>query len=330
MHRLGGIAIGSCSVSGASSDRSLAPLCAPARLTVTPSGTVRLGARTEPGTVFVDFTGRVGDPVPLVGTDGTARFGADLTALAVAALARYLGATELVVAHPAAWGSYQTGVLRSALTCTSAADLPVGLVSRPLAALAGADAAIPAGAGVVVVDTGGRSTEVSLVGGGRVLDTSAAELLGTEAVDRALAMHLLAQLPGPLELAARHELVRACTAARRDLVGRPATIIEVHRPSGPERVRVVRAELAELIGDAVRDVVTSVLRALRQARRAELPVRAVLLVGPLASTPLLIEELTARVGAQPIVPSDPACAVVRGAATLTSRVNRPPRANLSA
>jgi hypothetical protein len=294
MERSIGIAIGDNSIEAAWADAVARPVSAPARIVVG-------------GAEFTDFTDRVGDPVPLIGTDGTARLGADLVAVALARLSA--GTDRMIVAHPAAWGAYQAGVLRSALTCTDAQGRRLSLVSRPTAALAGAgwreDAAI-------VVDVDRRGTEISLVQRGRVVRTRTTELFGTEAVDRALAGHAMTALEQPLDREARRELLAGCARARDELAQRPDATIVVRLRTAVVRLRIVRDEFEALIGDAVAGLVADVAR---MSRESDLSAPPILLVGALARTPLLVELLGARVPGQVVVPADPEWTITRGALT---------------
>jgi hypothetical protein len=298
-----GIAIGTDTIESSTPNRPGAG--ADSVLSVWPDGRAQLGAIAEAG-VYREFVDRVGDPVPVIATDGSARLGADLVALAIGELA--VGASHLTLAYPAWWGAYQLGILRSSLTCTRARDLPTSWVSRPVAARIGAG--VTGHEVVLVVDIGATNTELSLVTGNRVLATSTNEVLGSTWLDRVLAAHLSSRLSAPV---ARHEmpaLLAACARARSQLETEPYATVE----ASPLHARLDRAEFEQLIEERVASVVASATRAL--ARERDLPVAAVLLVGEPARTPRLIDLLTSRVALPLIVPDDPARLVVRGAVTL--------------
>ncbi|MGH3671891.1 MAG: hypothetical protein ACRDSH_14870, partial [Pseudonocardiaceae bacterium] len=124
----------------------------PAVLVVAPQVGALVGVHAERfvarglGGVFRDFTGRVGDPVPVVGSDGSARLGADLVAMTIGSILRGYPTgrdlAHLTIAHTAGWGPYEASVLHSALTCTEAEGMPTSLVSSPLATV---NAAVSAG-----------------------------------------------------------------------------------------------------------------------------------------------------------------------------------------
>jgi hypothetical protein len=135
--------------------------------------------------MFRDFIGRVGDPVPVVGSDGSARLGADLVAMTIGGVPRGCAAgsdlAHLAIAHPISWGPYEASVLRSALTCTEAEGVPTSLVSSPTAAVAAG--MMRFSRTVIVADIGGHGTEVALVTGaanrvGRLVATSRTDDLG--------------------------------------------------------------------------------------------------------------------------------------------------------
>jgi len=318
---------------------------------VPPAGRPVVGGATRQGGggVYRDFTDRVGDPVPVIGSDGTARLGADLVALTVAGLLAHAtqGAppAHLVIAHPAHWGRYELSVLHSALTTTSAADVPTSLVSAPIAAVTAAESAGSArrDEAVLVADIGGAGTELTLLSAGadrprQILATSRVEDLGATALDRALARHILAQLGEPfgtLEQAdpAHHaallDLVARCRAARADLGVRPATVVDVALPSRWERVRVIRTELESLIAEPISAVVSAISRMVGESENNGLTVGTVLLTGEPARTPLLTEQLSVRIHARVLVPTDPEWTVAAGAAAMAATRARQPRPPLA-
>ena len=298
------------------------------------------------GAVYRDFADRVGDPVPVIGADGIARFGADLVALTAAGLLHYatrgVAPDHLVISHPAAWSRYEISVLHSALTTTWANGIPTSFVSGPLAVAAAATTAGAAreGDSLLTVDIGDRRTEVALVSGGprRVLARSDTDDLGSVPLDRALAAHVLAQARGrfpepdparPAELAALRALVERCRSARVELTRQPATVVDVRLPAGTERVRVVRSEFDSLIYGPVSAGVAAIAQMLAEAARNDTRVAAVVLTGEAARTPLLAELLSARIGPDSVLPPDPEWAPARAATDIAVARARPPRTVLS-
>ncbi|MDT7598145.1 MAG: hypothetical protein QOK26_222 [Pseudonocardiales bacterium] len=290
------------------------------------------------GAVYRDFTGRVGDPVPVIGTDGTARLGADLVALTVAGLLAHVAhgsaPAHLAIAHPAAWGRYELSVLHSALTTTAAGDVPISLVSAPVAAVAAAESAgaVHPGEAVLVADIGSGDTELAVLTDGAdrprlLVATSRVEDLGGAVLDRALAAYVLEQLRGrfagldqadPANHAALRELVARCRLARADLARRPATVVDVRLPGGEERVRVIRTELESLTAGPISAAVSAIARMSGESEAKGIPIAAVLLTGESARTPLLTEQLSARIRARVLVSPDAEWTAAVGAAGIAA------------
>jgi hypothetical protein len=282
---------------------------------------------------YRDFVERVGDPVPVIGTDGVPRLGADLLALTVAAVVwrATLGVEPdtLVIAHPATWGRYEMSVLRSALSTTWLDSVPTSLVSAPVAAAVSAEEAGAAGPGdaLLVADIGGGSTELAVLLGGagrarRVAATGSTDELGDTVLDRRLAARLAADLAGrfpeldpraPAHPPALRELVAVARRARAALVRNPSAEVEVRLPSGHDRVRVVRDEFESLVTDAVSAGASSVTRLLREANSNGVTVAAILVTGESADTPLLTEMLSTRTDIPLLIAPDPEWTTANGA-----------------
>ncbi|PZS14025.1 MAG: hypothetical protein DLM60_19825 [Pseudonocardiales bacterium] len=350
MSRCVGISVGGDSVRAvvAGADRSVSPVSVPAVLVLAPGAGALVGAQAERfaapgGAVFRDFTGRVGDPVPVVGSDGSARLGADLVAMTIGGVLRRCAASSdlahLAIAHPSDWGPYEVSVLRSALTCTEAEGLPTSLVSSPVATVT---AAVAAGVmrfseTVIVADIGGHGTEVALVTGaenqaGRLEATSRTDDLSSAELDRALARHVLEQvrsrLPAPdLHDQANRAIVRgvvaACRVGREDLVRHTSTVIDVSLPSHKIPVRVVRAEFESLIREPILGGLSAIAHLMDQARENGIKVDAILLTGEVARTPLLSELLSAQSASRVVIPPFPEWAAASGAAHIAARRPQP-------
>jgi len=293
------------------------------------------------GAVYRDFADRVGDPVPVIGADGTPRFGADLVALAAAGLlhhaTRGLAPDRLVITYPAAWGRYQTSILRSALAATWLNGIPTGFVSGPVATAEAAEAAgaIRAGETVLAVDVGGRRTDLAVVVGGlgharRVVVRSDTDELGAVLLDRALAAHIAVQsyagLAETTGLDALRALVDRARRARKDLVRQPTTVVDVPLAGGTERVRVVRGEFDTLISDSISAGVAAIAHILAEAERNGAGVTSVLLTGEASRTPLLAERLSTRIRPGALFPADPEWTLPRAAADIAANRARQLRA----
>jgi hypothetical protein len=325
------------------------PVSVPPLLVVGPGGAPVVGWEAERlaaagvGVAYRDMTSRVGDPVPVVGSDGSARSGAALTASAVAALLRMVAADaqpgHTVLAHPAAWREYDVAEMRAALD-RSGRDLGrVSLVTRPIAGVTAAiaDRAVRPGATVVVADIGRHGTDLALVtavddGAGQVVATGRIEDFGSGVLDHALVRHVLERIDAApadrlqRDPAARGDLralVAACRTARQDLARLPFTVVDVRLAGYSERVRIVRAEFEAVIREPVQRAVTAFVPNLGQ-RETSTEWDGVVILGDAASTPLLVECISTELGTAAIVGGEAEWAVARGAARIAAA--RVPRA----
>ena len=325
-----GVAISSDSLTATAVGDHRAPVSVPATLALTPKGARLINTPTAwpgsagTGAVYQHFLDRVGDPVPVIGTTGEARLGADLVATAIANIAGP-GPDQVTIAHPARWSAYQRGALRAALGRVGLPAQRMSLASAPIAALVGTD--LPRPEAVVVAEIDASATEVSLVTGfakraPRVLETIRVDSLGVDALDRRLACHVLTQLNEPVDRPARAELLARCRIARAELANETATTVPVQLGHGARQlVRVVRAEFESLSAEPVNGLAAAIARAVTRAREQAISVDAVVLVGAGARIPLLIETLSTTTRARLTVPPDPTRAVARGAAQLAARAH---------
>jgi molecular chaperone DnaK (HSP70) len=340
-----GVALGGDSVSavvagadtlGSTSHR----VSVPAVLVITPRG-VAVGTQAEQfaasgvGAVFRDFTGRVGDPVPVVGSDGSIRLGADLVAMTIGAILRDCAAgsniEQLGIAHPSGWGAYERSILHSALTCTEAEGVPTSLVTSPTAAVTAAVAAGMVGFSetVIVADIGGDGTEVALVTGaenqvGRVVAISRTEDLGSAGLDRVLARFVIEQLSvADLPDSVKRAVVADCRRAREDLVHETSTVVDVRLPPRRVPVRVVRAEFEALAREPIRAGLSAIAHLIGRARENGTDVDAIELTGEGARTPLIAEMMSAQWPIRLVIPPSPKWATARGAAHIAARRSQP-------
>jgi molecular chaperone DnaK (HSP70) len=316
----------------------------PAVLVITPRG-VAVGAQAEQfaasgvGAVFRDFTSRVGDPVPVVGSDGSVRLAADLEAMTIGAILRGCAAgstiAQLAIAHPSGWGPYEKSILHSALTCTEAEGVPTSLVNSPTAAVTAAVVAgmITFSETAIVADIGGEGTEVALVTGaenhvGRVVATWRTDDLGSAGLDRALARYVIEQVRGHLPAAelpdsAKRAAVADCRRARRDLVQETSTVVDVHLPARRVPVRVVRAEFEALAREPIRAGLAAIAHLMGRARENGVEVDAIVLTGESARTPLIAEMMSAQWPIRLVIPPSPKWATASGAAHIAARRSQP-------
>jgi hypothetical protein len=112
--------------------------------------------------------------------------------------------------------------------------------------------------------------------------------------------------------------VARCRLARADLARRPATVVDVRLPGGEERVRVIRTELESLIAGPISAAVSAIARMSGESEAKGIPIAAVLLTGESARTPLLTEQLSARIRARVLVSPDAEWTAAVGAAGIAA------------
>ncbi|MCE3553822.1 Hsp70 family protein [Pseudonocardia sp. RS11V-5] len=275
---------------------------------------------------FRDFTGRVGDPVPVLADDGTARSGAELIALAVSALAGP-GDRHVTLAHPARWGRHELAALRSALGPTQRAvrsflrHNDFSTVPRPVAAATDAlvGGALQRRTRVLVVDVADSATEVTLLadvddGAARIVATTRTEEVGAATFDRAVLTLVLREVSvDGADRAALRRLADSCRDARRRLVGAPGTVVDVALPAFRGPVRITGDDVDVAVLDAVSDLLGTI------REMDEEPFDSVLVTGDAAATPLLHRALSDAFGRPVVVPPEPGAAVARAAAGIAAR-----------
>jgi molecular chaperone HscA len=295
------------------------------------------------GAVFRDFADRVGDPVPVAGSDGSFRLGADLVAMTIGGVLRAHTATSklahLAIAHPSDWGPYEMSVLRSALTCTEAEGIPTSLVSRPIAAVIAAVGAgmMSSSETVIVADICSQGTEVALVTGaenhvGHLAATCSTDDLGSAALDHGLARHVLEQVRGQLPASDLHDpanrtivrnVVAASRLARQDLVRHTSTVVDVRLPAHGVPVRIVRAEFESLAREPVHAGLSTISHLMRRAHDNGIEVSAIVLTGEVARTPLLTEVISAQWPTRVVIPPSPGWATASGTARIAVSRSQP-------
>jgi hypothetical protein len=310
---------------------------APALLVLTPSGPPITGRRARRlaasgvGAAFSDFCARVGDPVPVVGSDGSARWAADLVALTIRCLIRDLGSPQdpgqhLTIAFPATWEPYRVGELGRALARVELDGPTTSFVPRPVAAIRMVSGRRRGP--VVVADIGRYGTEVTTLTGGPVPKIAGVHPadLGAATLDRVVLEHVLDELSGDLvEQVDRPDLVARCRAARHGLTRNAAAVIEVPVTDGIERVRITRAEFEESVHEPVLEMAATISRALEDEGGDSAGDRLVVITGDGADLPLLAQALSAGPVVRPWMAPD-AAAIATGAAGLSADRARSARA----
>jgi molecular chaperone DnaK len=286
--------------------------------------------------VVRQFIRRVGDDTPLL------LGGVSITAQALAArlassvvdqvAARYGGpARRVAITHPASWGSYRVAALRWALSAEGL-GAAVLLSGAQASALAHADRSpLADGDLVAVYDLGGSGLDAAVVrrsaGGGFVSAGRAEEAeVGGLDFDELVFEHVRTALgeqwaaldrDDPAVLAGVARLRAACTAAKERLSTYTEAWVPVDVPglhAGGGAVRLVRAELEEMIRPVIEETAAALLRAISSAGVEPDDLAAVLLTGGSARIPLVTQVVSEVLGRPVTVAESPKADTAVGAA----------------
>ena len=261
-----------------------------------PSENPRLDER---GLVLTGFVERVGDPVPIVASDGSAHSGERLVVDALEALTRSAGLgrppERTVVAVPAHWRDSVVDALRAQLPGT-----PV--VSDAVAALTAlrAEPGLPARGIVALCDFGATGTSITLAdaaaGFRRVGQTVRYDEFSGDQIDQAIVKYVLADLDvDPSSTSAVVALTRfreQCRLAKERLSAQTATGLAGPMPGPQSTVRLTRAELEALIRDPLDGLIGALQDVLRRNNIHPADLAAVATVGGGARIPLVTQRLS--------------------------------------
>ncbi len=264
---------------------------------------------TESGLVLRGFVERVGDPTPLVATDGTRYLGQALTVEAIEAMARIVGyGTPVTVAIPAYWTQTQLSALREeffAQPDLTRSGAPPVLVSDAAAAWTALRTrpGFPGNGVVALCDFGAGGASITLFDAG-----STSRQIGTSMRDTAFSGDALDQLvlaaanaatmadatgtidlTGTARLAAQGRLLGECRRAKEQLsTAESATIVT----GAGDDVRLSRGEFEQLISEPLDRFLVSVDEALRRSGVPNAALAALGTVGGGAVIPLIGASLS--------------------------------------
>jgi molecular chaperone DnaK (HSP70) len=189
----------------------------------------------------------------------------------------------------------------------------------------------------IVADICNQGTEVALVTGaanhvGRLVAASRTDDLGSAALDRALARHVLEQVRGQLpasdlqDFANRgivRDVVAASRLARQDLVRHTSAVVDVRLPAHSVPVRIVRAEFESLAREPIHAGLSSIAHLMDYAHDNGIEVSAIVLTGEVARTPLLTELISAQWSTRVVIPPSPEWATASGTAHIAVGRSQP-------
>ncbi|MFE2997929.1 Hsp70 family protein [Nocardia sp. NPDC059246] len=289
-------------------------------------------AHSDSNCEFRDFTTRVGDPIPVVAGDGTARTGAQLVATAIALLLEP-GCTA-VVAHPVTWTEQAVRELRESLAQKPTHATLANEAEAAVAALRASGEVDPE-ATLLLCNVGKSGMDVAVVtaigDSVRVDQAVHCHEFGGDLVDSLFVAHVLDQVaaahPGfdPADRRnwpALRELRTGVTRAKHQLSSNVSATIEVNLPGIRDNLRIVRSELESVIADPVWQAVQRITQSLDSALRTGHAVDCIVLTGGSSAIPLLTENLSAATEVPIITTTDPAHTVIRGATLLAARTLR--------
>ena len=228
----------------------------------------------QPDRVVREFKRRIGDETPII--VGDLRVAAEdiyavLAQWVVERAEEHEGEAPAVIAvsHPASWGEHRLGLVRAALAGVGLGE--VELVSEPEAAgLHYLDQQkVETGEAIAVYDLGGGTFDVALLrkqdDAFRVIGTpSGIEHLGGADFDQRIFEHVRSLAGGafddvderePDEALALARVRRDCVDAKEALSFDAETVVPVLLPGAQTRVRLVRSEFEQMIGDDLRRTV---------------------------------------------------------------------------
>ncbi|WP_156094995.1 Hsp70 family protein [Nocardia lijiangensis] len=284
-----------------------------------------------PGLAVNGFVDRVGDPIDLIAADGSAHRPEALVAGAVRYLTRYsagafTGPPAIAATYPSHWKPHGVQALREALDRMDMTG--VALVTEVDSVLARVESlrGLPDDGAVVVYDLGGNGLSVSVARGTQQIGSTirSAEFGGSH-IDDAIVQQVLRALDGeladvdladPALLAPLRAVRSRCRQAKETLSAETAAVVEVELGRVRHDVRLVRSELEELIREPVAGSVGLVGEALRANDIDAREVRAVVLAGGAAATPLVAELLSSEFHVPVTGEPEPLLTSAKGAALL--------------
>lgn len=294
---------------------------------------------TEPGLMLTGFVERVGDPVPLVASDGSAHRADQLLVEALDAMVRTLGGdppSEVAIAVPAHWSPAVLGALRGSLR-TKANLSPHGIAPPLIPDAAAALAALRVSPGlpdngiVALLDFGGTGTSITLADAANNFEPVDETVRYTEfsgdQIDQALLTHLLADISqgggmdptGTVAVGALSRLREQAREAKERLSAETATELPAELPGYHSDIRVTRTELESLIRGPFAGVIYALEEMLERNRIAGANLSAIATVGGGASIPVITQRLSERFRVPVITTGQPALNTAAGAALIASR-----------
>ncbi len=275
----------------------------------------------ESGLAITDFVDRVGDPVGIVASDGSAHRGEVLLAAALREMLYDVtsgrGAVgPVVVTHPAHWRPATVDALSRALSQIREFS-ETALVSDAKAAVTALrdDPGLPTSGLIALCDFGGSGTSITLVdaanGSEQVGQTIRYTELSGDLIDKAVLSQVLeglaaagsADVTGTSAIGPLSRLRSQCRAAKERLSTSAATSLVAELPGHRGEVRLTRNEL----DDAIRQPLSEFAGVLQETldRNGARGLAAVASAGGGARIPLITTTLSEHFGVPVITTAHP-------------------------
>jgi len=274
----------------------------------------------DSGVELTGFVERVGDPVPLVASDGTSYHADQLVVEALDALIEAIGGEppsgQLAISVPAHWDTGALRAMRAAMRTNPTLapnGVPARLVSDAMAALTAlhADPGLPSNGIVALMDFGGGGTSITLADAAAAFEPVATSRLTEFSGDRT-DQALLAQVldsaahtgdavalgddtTGTAEVSALATLRDACRVAKEQLSTAQTAEITVGLPDYDATVQITRAELESVLRAPLSVALNELDDLLQRNNIGWSKVKAVATVGGGAQIPLVAATVAEHV-----------------------------------
>jgi hypothetical protein len=286
--------------------------------------------RTAQGGWLSGFVDRIGDPVPLVASDGSTHRPEALLAEALEAVTSALPGSELVsdvaVTVPAHWPSSVVDALRMTPPRTTRLVPDATAALRALRANPG----LPSRGVVAVCDFGGSGTSITLVDAddnyARIGDTVRLADFSGDLIDGAILRKVVTELgdatqtdpSGTAMVGSLTRLREACRLAKHRLSADTAAAIAVDLPGQRTSVRLTRTELEQLLDEPLDGFLTALDDTLDRNGVQPAHVSAVATIGGGARIPLLTQRLSQHLCTAIVTTPNPQLTAAAGASLLAA------------
>ncbi|MCW2556772.1 MAG: molecular chaperone [Mycobacterium sp.] len=286
--------------------------------------------RTAQGGWLSGFVDRIGDPVPLVASDGSTHRPEALLAEALEAVTSALPGSELVsdvaVTVPAHWPSSVVDALRMTLPRTTRLVPDATAALRALRANPG----LPSRGVVAVCDFGGSGTSITLVDAddnyARIGDTVRLADFSGDLIDGAILRKVVTELgdatqtdpSGTAMVGSLTRLREACRLAKHRLSADTAAAIAVDLPGQRTSVRLTRTDLEQLLDEPLDGFLTALDDTLDRNGVQPAHVSAVATIGGGARIPLLTQRLSQHLCTAIVTTPNPQLTAAAGASLLAA------------